>query len=473
MNGVSHSGLFHQTFFYFYGARFALRLETNANMLLADDSSFRTDCVKLSVMVSFFIQCVFCSTLVNYLFHRHCRWQKEQRKQRKQRNGTITFRLSNSGNAMRSLTSLGFLCSLLLDRQVADGFSTAVQRLSFERTKKVELPSFFGRLSSSTKSPADGSHNFIHRNFRLASAAKEEETDDKLDEVDDTSDAEADKKLAGRKKRLQMGYLFASMAYVLSALVTVAFYGSFSTKSFYFVFGGGKLNIALILYILKGAASHDRLNSDTYKRLNIAVILYAFSQLLIPTGNMGTLGRTSIQVPGFLALVNGIKGYGYGCLGWDKSKDTSTILTDIKQGIQSTLKGMTVIKAKSAGYIFGTLLLGSMFCFKLKDLFSILIFPTPETSTSFSILTRLSKMGRFGILTTIMYTLKDASDRDRLGGTTFVQLNLMAAAAFLSILLYLLPSIGTFSANSQVLIVGALCGMSLFKGLVNMKPKKA
>mmetsp|Transcript_21864 Transcript_21864/g.52014 ORF Transcript_21864/g.52014 Transcript_21864/m.52014 type:complete len:375 (+) Transcript_21864:238-1362(+) len=373
---------------------------------------------------------------------------------------------------MKSLTILGFLCALFWDRKVTDGFST-VQRRSLERTKQVELSSVFRQLSNSRKPPTFCTSDLLHRNLRLSSAAKSEESDDKADALDDELDAGIDKKLLGRKKRLQMGYLFASMSYLTSALVTIAVYGRFSTKAFYFVFGGGKVNVALILYILKGAASHDRLNSDTYKRLNIAVILYAFSQLLLPTEHMmGLLGRLSFQVPGFLALVNGIKGYGYGCLGWDKSKDNSTILTDFKEGIQSTLKGMTVIKAKSAGYMFATLLLGSMFCFKFKDLVGILAFPNSETATSFLIFNHLSKLARFGMLTTIMYTLKDASDRGRLSGTTFVQLNLLAAAAFLSIALYLLPSIGTFSANSQLLIVGALCVMTLSKGLVNMKPKK-
>ena len=70
-------------------------------------------------------------------------------------------------------------------------------------------------------------------------------------------------------------------------------------------------------------------------------------------------------------------------------------------------------------------------------------------------------------MTTVMYTLKDASDRDRLSGTTFVQLNLLAAAAFLSISLYLLPTYGTLLSNAQILTTSGLFAMTLLKGLAN------
>ena len=72
-------------------------------------------------------------------------------------------------------------------------------------------------------------------------------------------------------------------------------------------------------------------------------------------------------------------------------------------------------------------------------------------------------------MSTIMYTLKDASDRDRLSGTTFVQLNFVAAAAFLSIFLYLLPTHGKFLANTQILTAGGLFAVTLFKGLTSKK----
>jgi len=219
--------------------------------------------------------------------------------------------------------------------------------------------------------------------------------------------------------------------------------------------------MAVILYILKGAAVHDRLGSDTYKRLNLAIMSYAFIQLLIPTGS------TSLKLPGLLAFVNGLKGYGYGVLGWDKAKETSTIVTDIKDGVVSTMKGLATIKAKSLGYMLGTLLLGSMSLLKFKELCSSAMTLPPLTTAE--TVTRLSKLARFGLMTTIMYTLKDASDRDRLSGTTFVQLNFVAAAAFLSISLYLLPTFGAAFPNAQILVACGLCAMTLWKGLTSKR----
>ena len=297
-------------------------------------------------------------------------------------------------------------------------------------------------------------------------ATNEDESEGATEEGDDdeTADGEAlvDQKIDGRKKRLKLGYQVAALSYVATALYGLVSWGSLSASAFYYVVGGGPLNMAVILYILKGASVHDRLGSDTYKRLNLAVVSYALIQLLMPTGAVGSAGRASLKIPGFLALINGIKGYGYGVMDWDKSKGVAAILTDIRDGFTSTLKGLATIKVKSLGYMLGTLLLGSMFCLKLNALCTIPL-------TTAEKVTRLSKLARFGLMATIMYTLKDACDRDRLSGTTFVQLNLVAAAAFLSISLYLLPTYGTLLANTQILVAGGLCAMTLFQGLTNKK----
>jgi len=364
--------------------------------------------------------------------------------------------------------AFAFVGSLLLHLEIADGFST-VQKPNFGRSKNMVLPPSLDRLSS-TITAVNRRSSFIERNLSNVRASKEEV--EEVEEEVDEDEASVEKKLAGRKKRLKMGYQLASITYTATSLLSLMSWGSLTASAFYYVVGGGPLSMAVILYILKGAATNDRLGSDTYKRLNVAVISYALIQLLIPAGNMEWPLPIFLKASGFLALVNGIKGYGYGCLGWDKSKDMSAVLTDTKEGIKSTMQGMTTIKAKSLDYMFGTLLLGSMTFLKLKELCTMLFFSSSETVTSLSIFTRLSKLARFGLMTTIMYTLKDASDRDRLSGTTFVQLNFMAAAAFLSIALYLLPTYGKVS-NAQVLTAAALCVTTFFKGFSNMKAKKA
>jgi hypothetical protein len=59
-----------------------------------------------------------------------------------------------------------------------------------------------------------------------------------------------------------------------------------------------------------------------------------------------------------------------------------------------------------------------------------------------------------------------------LSGTTFVQLNFVAATAFLSIFLYLLPTYGKFSSNAQILAASGLCAMTFSKAVTNLKAKK-
>jgi len=388
--------------------------------------------------------------------------------------------------------------SLLFRLQDSNGFSTVNKPLSLGRrsNNKADLfSSSFRALSQTTTPVNEGGSVFLQRNKdynvrrRLSKLASKEEGEESVEEVVDAAAsavvAAVDKKLAGRKKRLIMGYQLSSMAYLAASIFNLYAWGyTMRANSLYYVFGGGTFSMAVILYILKGAASHDRLGSVTYKRLNLAVIMHSVFNQLLPTGIVGWKATLVFKVPALLALVNGIKGLGYGCLGWDKSKDMSTVLTDFTEGIQSNLKGMTVIKAKSAGYMFGTLMMGSLYCFKAKEILDMLFFPSPEIPTTyFLIVTRLLRLARLKLMTTTMYTLKDASDRDRLSGTTFVQLNFMAAAAFASMAYYSLFGLGSAissislgslgSASSIVaLLASGLSAMALFNGATNMKAAK-
>ena len=133
------------------------------------------------------------------------------------------------------------------------------------------------------------------------------------------------------------------------------------------------------------------------------------------------------------------------------------------------MKGLKILKAKSAGYLFGTLLHGALFCLNL-----VVLFTSKSAAKDMSTFTSLSKLARLGLLTTIMYTLKDASDRDRLSGTTFVQLNFVAATALFSITLGLLQTYGIYGklhSSAQIVSVFGLCAMTFAKGLSNMTSK--
>lgn len=273
------------------------------------------------------------------------------------------------------------------------------------------------------------------------------------DKTDTTSTTSMAAKVAGRKKRLQIGYNVSSSIYLAASLLHLLRRGIYSW-SLYYVFGGGTFTMAMLLSILKGAAANDRLSSDTYKRLNLSVVAYALLQLLLPV--TGWVDRLFFKLPALLALVNGVKGYGYGVLGWDKSKDKSTILTDIKEGFSASIKSLSTYNKQSVGYVVGTAFLAAMGAVKVLELIKVLLFPGADAANkSIMILSRVSRIARLGLMTSIMYTLKDAADRGRLNGTTFVQLNYLMTAAFLTMTFYLSPlgptPLGTISGGLSVL----------------------
>lgn len=274
-----------------------------------------------------------------------------------------------------------------------------------------------------------------------------------------------DTKLAGRKNRLNVGYRITSKVYLVASIVHLVRRG-FHPWSLYFTFGGGTFTMAILLYILKGAAAHDRLSSDTYKRLNLSVVAYSTVQLLMPfTSRVEDL---FLKGPALLALVNGVKGYSYGVLGWDKSKSIGSMRVDIKAGFLSSIMGLQTVKQQSIGYLVGILFLAAMSNAKLLELCKILVVPSEEgVSKSVMILSRVSRLARLGLMTSIVYTLKDAADRGRLGGTTFVQLNYVMAAAFLSMSFYL-SQVGPTPFG---VLSGGLFVLTLFNGVTNARKK--
>ena len=129
-----------------------------------------------------------------------------------------------------------------------------------------------------------------------------------------TSDGDEDekltKKIAGRKKRVVTGYKITSISYLLLGLIIIA-------KNRIPYYGMGPLLVAGTTWILSDAATHDRLSSDTYKRLNLFVIA---STLFSSSGNILMGGFGFERLMAFIAIVNSIKGYGYGLKGWDLNK---------------------------------------------------------------------------------------------------------------------------------------------------------
>ena len=249
-----------------------------------------------------------------------------------------------------------------------------------------------------------------------------------------------DKKIAGRKKRIILGYRAALVAYLVSCTVSLLAWivknGVSPPRMLIlplYSIATGPFLASGIAYILSGAAYHDRLSSDTYKRLNLflgeyAIILLCMTPCVI---HLPIIGGALNAVATVFALVNSIKGYGYGVLGWDKkSGTTSSVLEDFVSGVRSSMKTLISVPKnfQSAGYMAATLLLG---VFKIDAVIQVLQLSLQWRSISMDLVAPWAiRIANLALLIGIVFTLKDAADRSRLDGTTFIELNFMSSIVF-------------------------------------------
>lgn len=222
-------------------------------------------------------------------------------------------------------------------------------------------------------------------------------------------------KVRGRKQRVITGYrlsmaLFAVFGAVIAALSRQPLYGT------------GPLLAAGVSYILIGAAQNDRLSSETYKRLNIG--LFEFGTVGLLAGYLMKLSP-AWGIACFIGIVNSIKGYGYGLKGWILQNNSAK--DDLTEGMKGNIKTMAKIpNIKSFGYFLGTGAVGFLKVAKLLEVFTLI----KGSANPNTIGTRLFRLSKLMILTIIMFTLKDAADRDRLEGTTFIELNFLSSITF-------------------------------------------
>merc|ERR1711862_741237 len=182
---------------------------------------------------------------------------------------------------------------------------------------------------------------------------------------------------------------------------------------------------AALAYILKGAAENDRLSSDTYKRLNLALGMYSLIGLIAK--DIITTFHPLWVTTCFVGMVNSIKGYGYGLKGWELKKNVSIISEFINNGAKSTFSTMVKIppkNVKSAGYQVSTVAFSFWKLSLLRNIVNVLLNSSLEGKQKlFQFASLAFRYKKVMLLTAISYPLKDAADRDRLDGTTFVQLN--------------------------------------------------
>jgi hypothetical protein len=216
-----------------------------------------------------------------------------------------------------------------------------------------------------------------------------------------------------------------------------------------------------LCYILYKANVQQRLSSDTYKRINIGLFGFNLIGLAAIPGEAGfvrSIGGTTgtylavglltmLRLYGAVVTFNGWIQYisdMNGSTGAATNASTGTnvvdaivprsrsrsrsriILLELGQGIKDTIGGLQVRSAKKALTYRNCLLI---LCFGMLSRFMETLFSLRYQKefmcTWFGITLQWSVISRLFMIATIVYSLKDAAERDRLTGTTFIELNLM------------------------------------------------
>jgi len=140
----------------------------------------------------------------------------------------------------------------------------------------------------------------------------------------------------------------------------------------------------------------------------------------------------------------------------------------LQNGIKSTLKCMTKIpNLKSAGYWAATVTTCGFQVANLVESMNIML----SGSFSFMLGIRLCRLAKFMLLTTILFTLKDAADRDRLEGTTFIELNFLSSVSLATWAAFVFKEAGTLTPFGAGLSIFSL--FSAFNGVASVMKKKS
>lgn len=198
--------------------------------------------------------------------------------------------------------------------------------------------------------------------------------------------------------------------------------------------GAAGLGVAAALCrILQNAHRHQRLASDTYKRLHLGLLVFSGIGLAALPGEGGFVDSVWLcrSLAGGLTIAKSI-GVLIGSIGWYRGVAKDGALTvragldELWKGTKETLQGLRVQDAKKALTYRNYMLLVVFGAFSsfMEGLFYIR-YRSAFERTMFEISLQWSGVARLAMLTTLIYSLKDAAERDRLTGTTFQQLNML------------------------------------------------
>jgi hypothetical protein len=225
-----------------------------------------------------------------------------------------------------------------------------------------------------------------------------------------------------RKTRVILGYKAMGLSFFALAAIQVAILTKRGSPAVEIpILISGHVMAGGVSSILVDAAKNERLGSNTYKRLNLALVGYGLIGLPIVT----MMANPQLIAYFLLSVINSSKGYGFGVLGWDQKSSDTGIMKDLINGTKSTIKSIFSVPKhiKSFGY-------STAITFTAKLIISNVIVLKGLIQASASgpkIAKHLTLIARMCFATVIFFTLKDASDHNRLGDTTSIELNVLSA----------------------------------------------
>lgn len=194
--------------------------------------------------------------------------------------------------------------------------------------------------------------------------------------------------------------------------------------------------------ILQGAARAGRLSSDTYKRLNVGLVGFCLTFWAMPAEAGFLIEPASVTLMTF--ILNASKAFGLvlALTGWQYGVDKEgenffkpgELVQDFLRGCLDTLKGMRVKNAKKALAYRNLLVcvLAGLMSSLFEGLFDIR-YQEAFNRSAFDISVQWSAISRLFLVSTMIYSLKDAAERDRLSGSTFIKLNVLVGSWALAV----------------------------------------